>query len=89
MQDADHCSGESRKERQNKKNGYTSTSSKRRDLILSIFTRSLNHHAWLGRLLAMSDDKWKVIPNFYFGNYGGLLFLLKCNYDVKLLKTGE
>ena len=44
--------------------------------------------AWIGRLLGKSDDKWKVIPNYYFPNYGGLLFLLKCNYNVKLLKTG-
>ena len=44
--------------------------------------------AWIGRLLGESDDKWKVIPNYYFRNYGGLLFLLKCNYDVKFLKTG-
>ena len=36
----------------------------------------------------MIDDKWKVIPYYYFRNYGGLLFLLKCNYNVKLLKTG-
>ena len=45
--------------------------------------------AWIGRLLGESDDQWKVIPNYYFRNYGGLLFLLKCNnFDVKLLKTG-
>jgi len=44
--------------------------------------------AWIGRLLGESDDKWKVIPNYYFRNCGGLLFLLKGNYNVKLLKTG-
>ena len=44
--------------------------------------------AWIGRLLGKSDDKWKVIPNYYFRNCGGLLFLLKGNYNVKLLKTG-
>ena len=44
--------------------------------------------AWIGRLLGESNEKWKAIPNYYFGNYGSLLFLLKCNYDVKLLKTG-
>ena len=43
--------------------------------------------AWIG-LLGESDDKWKVIPNYYFRNCGGLLFLLKGNYNVKLLKTG-
>jgi len=46
------------------------------------------HLAWIARLLDESDDKWKVIPNYYFRNYGGLLFLLKCNYEVRLLKTG-
>ena len=38
--------------------------------------------ACIGRLLGKSDDKWKVIPNYYFPNYGGVLFLLKCNYNV-------
>ena len=44
--------------------------------------------AWIGRLLDTSDDKWKAIPNYYFREHGSLLFLLKCNYNVKLLKTG-
>ena len=44
--------------------------------------------AWIGRLLSTSDDKWKAIPNYYFRKHGSLLFLLKCNYDIKLLKTG-
>ena len=56
-------------------------------LIFFMVVKSLRL-AWIGRLLDESDDKWKVIPNYYFRNYGGLLFLLKCNYDVKLLKRG-
>ena len=44
--------------------------------------------AWIGRLLSTSDDKWKAIPNYYFRKHGSLLFLLKCNYDIKLLNTG-
>ena len=44
--------------------------------------------AWIGRLLSTSDDKWKAIPNYYFRKHGSLLFFLKCNYDIKLLKTG-
>ena len=44
--------------------------------------------AWIGRLLSKSDDKWKAIPSYYFRKHGSLLFLLKCNYDIKLLKTG-
>ena len=46
------------------------------------------HLAWIGRLLSVSDDKWKAIPNYYFRKHGSLLFLLKCNYDTKLLTTG-
>jgi len=45
------------------------------------------HLAWIGRLLSTSDDKWKAILNYYFRKHGNLLFLLKCNYDVKLLRT--
>ena len=44
--------------------------------------------AWIGRLLSTSDDKWKAILNYYFWKHGSLLFLLKCNYDIKLLGTG-
>ena len=44
--------------------------------------------AWIGRLLSTSDDIWKAIPNYYFRKHRSLLFLLKCNYDIKLLKTG-
>ena len=44
--------------------------------------------AWIGRLLSTSDDKWKAIPSYYFRKHGSLLSLLKCNYDIKLLKTG-
>ena len=44
--------------------------------------------AWIGRLLSTSDDKWKAISNYYFRKHGSLLFLLKCNYDIKLSKTG-
>ena len=38
--------------------------------------------AWISRLLSNSNDNWKVIPNLYFEKYGGLLFLLKCNYNT-------
>ena len=41
--------------------------------------------SWIGRLLSKSDDAWKAIPNAYFNRYGGLPFLLKCNYDTKQL----
>ena len=43
--------------------------------------------SWIGRLLSETNDRWKAIPRYYFRKYGGLLFLLKCNYDVALLET--
>ena len=39
--------------------------------------------AWLSRLLGDNDDSWKVIPNYYLSEYGGLQFLLKCNYNAQ------
>ena len=30
-------------------------------------------------------ENWKLIPDHCFKNYGGLNFLLRCNYDKKLL----
>ena len=41
--------------------------------------------SWIGRLLSESSDAWKAIPNAYFNRYGGLPFLLKCNYNTKNL----
>ena len=37
--------------------------------------------AWISRLLSSTADSWKTIPNYYFNTYGGLKFLLKCNYN--------
>ena len=43
--------------------------------------------SWIGRLLEKepSTDAWKAIPNAFFEKYGGLNFLLKCNYNTKKL----
>ena len=43
--------------------------------------------SWIGRLLGKnsSTDAWKAIPNAFFEKYGGLNFLLKCNYNTKKL----
>ena len=41
--------------------------------------------SWIGRLLSESDDAWKAITDAYFIRYGGLPFLLKCNYNIKKL----
>lgn len=64
--------------------------SKKRGLnIIKCFTIILSLRlAWISRLLDTSHDKWKAILNNHFRKHGSLLFLLKCNYDVKLLKTG-
>ena len=39
--------------------------------------------AWISRLLGDTDDSWKVIPNSYLSEYGGLQFLLKCIYNAE------
>ena len=41
--------------------------------------------AWIARLISNSDYNWKTIPNFYLDKYGGLPFLLKCNYNTATL----
>ena len=45
--------------------------------------------AWIKRLL-FRDYKcnWKVVPHYFFNKYGGLNFLLRCNYmcNVKYLR---
>ena len=43
--------------------------------------------AWISRLLGSTTDSWKAIPNYYFNNYGGLKFLLKCNYNVSSINN--
>ena len=44
--------------------------------------------AWISRLLGDTDDSWKVIPNYYLSEYGGLQFLLKCNYNADFINIG-
>ena len=44
--------------------------------------------AWIPRLLSEegnSVDSWKAIPNHLLDKFGGLNFLLRCNYDEKFL----
>ena len=53
--------------------------------------KSLNL-AWISRLLTVvthSSETWKSIPNHFFDKFGGLSFLLLCNYDNKLLERSE
>ena len=41
--------------------------------------------SWLGRFLNRANKSWQAIPNDSFKRSGGLPFLLKCNYDSKLV----
>ena len=38
--------------------------------------------AWIPRLIQNNHPSWKSIPDHLFKKYGGLLFLLSCNYHV-------
>ena len=44
--------------------------------------------AWIIRLLSSTTDSWKAISNYYFNTYGGLKFLLKCNYNAASINNG-
>ena len=44
--------------------------------------------AWISRLLSSTTVSWKAIPNYYFNTYGGLKFLLKCNYNAASINNG-
>ena len=42
--------------------------------------------AWISRLLSdehKSGESWKTIPNYIFGRYGGLNFILRCTVLCK------
>ena len=48
--------------------------------------------AWISRLLVTDEtmiESWKSIPSYFFQKYGGLNFLLRCNYDCKFLEKSE
>ena len=48
--------------------------------------------AWIQRFLKSDSgrlENWKVIPCSFFKKYGGLYFLLHCNFDEKSLKSIE
>ena len=47
---------------------------------------------WIFRLLSdehKSGESWKTIPNYIFEKYGGLNFILRCNYDKKFVNQIE
>ena len=41
--------------------------------------------AWIERLKTNSSASWKIIPELSVKQYGGLTFLIKCHYDIKML----
>ena len=53
-------------------------------LDLEIMDKALKV-AWIERLKTHSSASWKIIPELGVKQYGGLTFLIKCQYDIKLL----
>jgi len=41
--------------------------------------------AWIPRLCVPGRKNCKTVPDCYLGGYGGLSFLLRCNYDAKYI----
>ena len=40
---------------------------------------------WIERIKTHSSASWKIIPELGVKQYGGLTFLIKCQYDIKML----
>ena len=41
--------------------------------------------AWIERLKTHSTASWKIIPELSVKQYGSLTFLIKCQYDIRML----
>ena len=41
---------------------------------------------WLGRIIDRTNEKWSVVIRHHLEPFGGLSFLLRCNFDVKFCK---
>ena len=41
--------------------------------------------AWIERLKTHSSASWKIIPELGVKQYGGLTFLIKSQYDIRML----
>lgn len=37
--------------------------------------------AWISRPLSNTENEWKAIPGHYLSQFGGLSFLLRCDFD--------
>ena len=58
---------------------------------ISVFCKALRL-AWIRNLLFSEGDEietWETVPDFFCKNYGGLNFLLRCNYGNKLWKNSK
>ena len=44
--------------------------------------------AWIPRIKSANVASWKIIPNLTLERYGGLQFLINCNYDIDTLQVG-
>ena len=53
-------------------------------LDLEIMDKALKV-VWIERLKTHSSASWKIIPELGVKQYGGLTFLIKCQYDTKML----
>ena len=45
--------------------------------------------AWIKRIAESSNASWKKIPNQALNQYGGLEFLIECDYDPNLLNLAS
>ena len=53
-------------------------------LDLEILDKALKV-AWIERLKTHSSASWKITPELGVKQYGGLTFLIKCQYDINML----
>ena len=52
----------------------------------TVITPSLKHRTAVADDIGFGHIIWKTVPDYYLGKYGGLRFLLRCNYDIKYIE---
>ena len=45
--------------------------------------------AWIKRIIEGADASWKIILNYAVRQFGGVDFLINCDYDVKTLNLEQ
>ena len=54
--------------------------------MVDIFSRIKTQHImWLKRFMKDDNNDWKIILTQYLNKVGGMSFLLRCNFDMKML----